>query len=372
MPKTSKLGGHAHGHRVRILVYSGDPGGAEAVAPVVPRFPKAWQTKVLAKTLALTTFRRYGSKPMDCSTWSWESMEKKCNEWSPMAILLSASSLPEKDPTEMRLRRWAKSKSIPAVAIMDTWQNYSLRFRNPASGKITDLPERIAVMDSGAVKDMVADGLPKAILAVTGHPGLESAGSMLRKNRSLSTGLSVLRLCHFSQPIRDFWGDSLGYDEFDVAKDLISLIPALEAGLQRKVRLDIKLHPKESRRHFLSMVGNLPRGVRILSEKSDSFVALSQCDIALGMGSIMLVKAALGSIPAICYAPGREGSVENSCIIAKRGLIPTIRNKEKLGAVIQGLTSDTLRAKHVKKQDKFGRHRGAAKNVVRLVKDCLR
>ncbi len=357
---------------MRILIYSGDPGGAEAVAPVLARLPKEWKTKVLAKKLAISIFRKQGSRSTDCSGWSWKDIEKKCSEWNPAAMLLSASSLPEKDPTEMRLRRWAKSKAVPVVAVMDSWQNYAMRFQNPGSRKIVDLPNRIAVMDRGALNDMVAEGFPKSILVVTGHPGLESVGVILERKMAKKSGQRVLRLCHFSQPLRNFWGDSLGYDEFRVASDLIGLIPKMEKRLNRPVRLAIKLHPKESRSSFLKALGKLPSGVVILSKKIDALRAMSHCDVALGMGTIVLVKAALRGVPAVCYAPGKPGSEENSCIIAKRKLIPTIRSAKKLAEVLIGLTTAAKLAKHLKKQEKFGKHQGAASLVVQIIRSQLR
>ncbi len=372
MSMKSKIELMNHRPKMRVLVYSGDPGGAEAVAPVLAWFPKEWDSKVLAKKLAVPFFREQGSRPTDCSTWSWEAIEKKCGEWNPSAMLISASSLPEKDPTEMRLRRWANSKAIPIVAIMDSWQNYAMRFRDPVNGKIVDLPNRIAVMDRGALKDMVADGFPKKILVVTGHPGLESVGAIIRKKKGNGSGKQVLRICHFSQPIRDFWGSSLGYDEFGVAKDIIGLIPQLVKELKRQVRLDIKLHPKESRVSFLGKIGKLPNGVAILPDKTNALSALINCDVAVGMGTIVLVKAALCGVPAICYAPGKPGSVENSCIIAKRKLIPTIRSAKKLAEVLIGLASASKHAKHLQKQEKFGKHQGAADRVVQILESPFR
>lgn len=366
--------------RQRILVYSGDPGGAEAVAPVIRLFPGDWDVKVMAKASARPVFRDFGARPLDCTAWTWDEIEKACRTWAPTAMLLSSSSLPQKDATESRLRAWARDKGIPAVAVMDSWQNYSMRFKHPVSGKIEHLPTRLAAMDAGAAKDMVADGLPKAMLSVTGHPGLEAAGTALRSRRVAKTGAAMhpsrsrlasgksLRICHFSQPLRDFWGDSLGYDEFAVAKDLISLIPVLEKGLKRKINLAIKLHPKESRSLFRKEVGKLPSNVKILPANADSLAALGDCDVAMGMGTIMLVKAALGGVPAVCYSPGKAASVENACIIAKRRLIPIVRSKKALEGILSGLASGRRRAMHLEKQGRFGRHQGAAENVYQLMR----
>lgn len=213
----------------------------------------------------------------------------------------------------------AREMGIPAISVIEHWSWYRERFI--LNGELR-LPDFIALNDQYALEDATAAGLPPAILRIVGNPVLEQISSLRVPDRALARtrhGFAADdRICLFvSEELRsDFPPGSnawQGFDEFEVLSEMLRLAP--EFGLKPV----IKMHPAEDPEKYRIM--EAANGVAVLGAlpKEDIF-ALS--DIMLGMGSMLLIEAALAGVKqVIAYRPGERhsfiGSRVGACITAR-------------------------------------------------------
>ncbi len=358
-----------------ILLFSADPGGAECLIPVAKALRGSFDLTFMCKGTAVKTFERHFAKLLIADGSAFKDMEVKLEKFKVDLILTSASSLPEKDMTEKLLWRWAANKGIHSIAVLDQWENYSRRFSGIGEDeRMAYLPDKIAIMDGLARDEMIKEGFPGDRLQVTGHSALESFEETINKIRSgtivnrFKRNEGELYFTFFSQPIRSFYADSLGYDEGMAFNDIVSLIPRLEDRLNHRINLACKLHPKNIPEDLiLKSSRRSEKLVFIRDEYSNAELVLSS-DIVIGMNSVMLIHSILAGTPTISYEPARRSSL-NSCMAVKIGAIPAVMDNRELESLIVKLkTDENFFQAYLIKQKLCATHRGAIDKIVMLVR----
>ncbi len=362
----------------RLLIFSGDPGGAACVVPVIKALPVGYETTVLSKASAVQAFRTHNVDTIDINGFSVERLESIISGFKIDGVLTSASSLPEKDMTDRWIWQWARRNNIPSIAVLDQWDNYVPRFSGAhGRDRLAFLPDKICVMDELAQTEMVREGFPKDALCVTGQPALEIFEGKMSDIRAevpkkyCERKPGALRLTFFSQPIFNFYGSSLGYDECSVLNDIMSVSSdmAREHGLE--VTLVCKLHPKNSVDDFSK--ANRSAGIKLVFVKdellNEDLIAAS--DIVLGMNSVMMIHSILAGIPTICYEPGIK-TRESDFMPVRIKAIPRVTDRNGLADLIRMLRSDREYLQHYLSGQKACRsHSGAVMNITRLVCQTL-
>ena len=199
---------------------------------------------------------------------------------------------------------------IPTIAILDYWSNYKMRFTIAKNEYI--FPNYYLVMDELAKQEAINEGVPKDLLHVVGHPGLDKF-AILKKHKAMSVygGKKVLFL---SQPLSLLYGTSLGYNENIVMEDLIKLSGKYD------IDLKVKFHPKDAEAFRMKYAMYTIEGSLIDT--------MHNFDVIIGMNTMGLLHAALMNIPIVSYQPGL--CVKDCCITNRIGITKCITSYREM------------------------------------------
>jgi hypothetical protein len=276
---------------IRVLACTGDAGGAEAVAPVVARL---WATRDVvveawAYGPAVEVFARHGlaaSAPRDART----------AVATADAVLLGTSvGGPEH---EKELAAAARDAGVPSLAVLDYWSSYDRRFGPVA-------PDVVAVVDERMGAELVASGFHPGRVVVTGAPQherlllLEPLDDGRRAELRAQAGAAAEdRLVLFaSQPVREIYGGSLGFDERTVLAALGTALAHAPVG----TRLVVRPHPREAD------PSPLPPGA--VAVRDDAALDWARAaDLVCGMTTALLLEAAMLGCVTLSLQPGLVGA----------------------------------------------------------------
>ena len=142
-------------------------------------------------------------------------------KYKPDLIITSATSLPFKDMSEKYLWQNAKKKSIPTIAMLDQWQNYSIRFSGAEEKeKLKYLPDYINCLNAIGKTEMVAEGFPAEILFEFGQPYLSLINNDSYDIENIKKKIGITGngkvILFVSEPIKEHFGNKRGYDQYKV------------------------------------------------------------------------------------------------------------------------------------------------------------
>ena len=299
-----------------ILAVAGDPGGAAAVAPVVARL-RAFGRPVtaLAYRHARAVWSDRGVAFDELAEQTDRDAAHRHLEAARPGLLLLATSVNGLD-LEKHFLAAANGREIPSVAVLDFWSNYRPRFADE-QGQLAHLPDRIAVMDEQARREMIADGFDATRLVVTGQPAFDELGAVRRhwqgRNRlELRSQLGVAaveRLVLFaSQPLAEVYGEDashsgfLGYTQWSVLRSLVGALDRIGRRSDEPTVLLVRPHPRERPEALQGLQGSRARV--LVDGRGDRHEAALAADLVTGMNSILLVEACLLGCPVISLQPG--------------------------------------------------------------------
>jgi hypothetical protein len=337
-----------------IVLFARDPGGANTVIPLVrPLTEKGYNVRLYGKDMALGRYAEAGLPHLDILSTIDEirpdSVEKFLCELSPDFVITGTSA---EDFTEKYLWRAAGHLGIPSFAILDQWTNYGIRFspwglaNSPAYEAAPVhpfLPTRIIVMDEWAREEMARAGVvDRTRILPLGQPYFETllsrrdalpSAAKLRARLGLATDDFLITFvseplsCDYGEdPDRgEFWG----FTERTIFRSLRDALGHVVPGTGRKVRLVIKLHPRETSHNYGGLVEmQLPGVVITLDRSANPLELLHASDLACGMSSMMLIEAAIIGTPVISLMIGLKR--ENPFILDRRGIIRSVRSGAEL------------------------------------------
>lgn len=278
------------------LFLANDPGGYSAIKPIYDSL-KTENCKLLLTGVAGdndTNYMVQGDYLESVALWF---------ESNPKAILVTGTSW--KNENEIRAVNYCKKRGVVTVSIIDYWSNYKERFRLRENYLF---PDYIFIMDEVSRKEAVNDGIPEKNLFIVGQPIIDAY--VEGKKSQLSNG----RALFLSQPIFEVNGTSLGYTEFDTVRDVVDACDNLG------IPLDIKFHPKESKR-FKSQY----KKYEVCGDIED---IVRRYDVIIGMCTIGLLQCILIGKKTISYQPGLINN--DPCITNKVGLTNGAYNYHEL------------------------------------------
>src|SRR3989338_9378507 len=144
----------------RILWSANDPGGANAVVPVVEALVRRGDDVVGVVTGPALEIAQQKKLPVALES-----------PWRPDLFLAGTSGA--LDSVDKQLLRTLRD--TPSVYVMDFWNNYRMRFTEI-------LPTRLCVIDEQSKKDAIADGLSAESIVVTGNPHFDHFADKISKS----------------------------------------------------------------------------------------------------------------------------------------------------------------------------------------------
>lgn len=302
-----------------ILATAGDPGGANAVAPVLERLLQTPGAKLVACPYneAAVLWSARGIPVRSAATMTTLDVRLLMENEQVDFLLTGTSANPRNFEHEALLA--ARDLAIPSLAILDYWANYALRFSS-ATHRLDRLPEKIAVMDTHAITEMLADGFPADRLVLTGQPAFDSLAGCRKAFGELErerlrqayqvppTGLLVF---FASQPTSVVCGEDasnplfLGYTERTVANLLIAALDSIANQRRRSITLVVRAHPRENGAWLRQLCGTHIRVV-VAHEGSARELCMA-ADLVAGMDSVLLVEACYLRAFVVSIQPGLVG-----------------------------------------------------------------
>ncbi len=365
------------GRNVRAIVaVAGDPGGGAALAPVLERLrEEEFLVQPLAYRQALTTWEQRGLRPERLPEAAEE--EEAVRRLRETTLLLTATSLNGID-WEKTFTATAGRLGIPSVAVLDFWSNYRPRFAD-GDGNLTCLPDRIAVMDEQARREMSAEGFPPERLVVTGQPAFEELEAFRARahehRQAARAALGVddtQRVVLFaSQPLAALFGEDRsnplypGYTEHEVR---LALRAALEDVNDGRLLLVIRPHPRENAEELREASS---ARVRVVVDGSgDRRAAVLGADLVVGMSSVLLVEACLLGRPVVSLQPGlcRPDPLPTN----RWGASAAVYRGDEIGATVRRVLLDpAARAELKARCAGLPVEPGATGRIVELVKQLI-
>lgn len=325
-----------------VLAVCGDPGGANAVAPVIELLRAERRVRVCALAYAeahtLWSGRGLEHEVLDVRTTAADIAERLVTDKTE--FLLTGTSANRYD-FEKDFIAAARAAGIPSLSVLDFWSNYALRFRDSA-GVLRYLPDRIAVMDELAREEMQVDGIDAGRIVVTGHPAWDSleterAAFTADARRALRAGCGLgdddWLVVYASQPIPVADSAYPWYDREAAAEALIGALESLAQRQGRRVLLMIRSHPKEGRPAFRHRPSDV---IRIEAQGGgDGRSWVMAADAVVGMVTMLLVESALLGCPTLSLRLGLAGA--DPFPANRSGLVRGIYHRDEIGAALEAV-----------------------------------
>jgi CDP-Glycerol:Poly(glycerophosphate) glycerophosphotransferase len=337
----------------RILVFSRDPGGTNAVLPLIePLRTKGNEVVVYGKDMAPFIYRRMN---MDCldirdvvSSGSEAEIDKFVRKVGPDLIVTGTSS---EDFTERHLWKAAEKAGIASFAVLDQWTNYRLRLvpegEDSTNGNVNEralvTPSFFFIMDELAKEEMSALGIDRKRLVVTGQPFFDyvrdtgerfAPREVEELRRELTGNRGGMVFVFASQPITSIHRqngmaeDHWGYTEQTVLKSLMTCLRKLVEDLETRLTLVIRLHPKDKPDAYAEVLSTAQPVNVIFNRETDSALLLKAADLVIGMFSMVLLEAAILERPFISVQIGLKR--QNPLILDRIGLTRSIVTNDQL------------------------------------------
>ena len=350
----------------RILIFSRDPGGTNAIMPLIePLRVLGNEVSVYGKDAALSIYRKQN---IDCSdicdtipSGTQEETDEFVRKTRPDLIVTGTSS---EDFTERHLWKAAERAEITSFAVLDQWTNYRLRLisegGDPMNERATSeliVPSFFFIMDEFARKEMCALGIDREKLVVSGQPFFDyirktgdrfTTQEIEKLRRELTGTEGGLVFVFASQPIasihrkngmaEDYWG----YTEKTVLKSVVECLSKLTEEMAIKVTLVLRLHPKDESNVYQDALATFPNSIKVVVDReTDSSLLLKAADLIIGMFSMLLLEAAILERRFISVQIGLKR--ENPLIFDRMGLVRSILTDKELEETLRGILNGKKR-----------------------------
>lgn len=304
----------------RVIAICGDPGGAEAVAPVLAalRTEKHADVCALAYSHARAVWATHGLQFDELDERIDVARAGSLLDKLGAELLFTGTSCNGVD-LERPFIAAARARGLPSVAILDFWSNYRARFADD-TGALIYLPDRIAVMDTWARDEMIAAEFPADRLVVTGQPAFDALAEWRCHAIPATRAATRARLgveqdeqliLFASQPLATVYGGTvgiqraLGYTEHTVIDLLITALARIGTRHARRITLVLRPHPREDIAILTKQYCTTTEALRVMvSGEGDRRAAVLAADLVVGMTSVLLVEACLLGCLTVSLQPG--------------------------------------------------------------------
>jgi len=304
-----------------VVVVCGDPGGANAVAPVIRKLVNDKRVSVspFAYFQAKAIWKNYSFPFQNLPDHTTRETTALLLQDLGADLVFVGTSFNHLEFEKLFISA-AKSLKIPSLALLDYWSNYTIRF-SKRDADLMFLPDTIAIMDEFTKNEMIRDGFDPGNLVITGQPAFDDLLSLRdsftgEKKAQIRTGFGChpgdLLVIFASEPV--FAGtpkkpEDPGYTRSGVIRSLISSLDNIQETTGRKIVLVIRPHPRESIEDFRDLPFD-DRGTKtriILSTEGRSREMLPAADLVIGMTTILLMEACYLGCTVASLQPGLSG-----------------------------------------------------------------
>jgi len=356
----------------RILATSWHPGSANAIVPVIKRLREEGRTDVTVvghqyseqilknHEISFKTLVDYGLTDVSIG-----SMECLLRAEQPRFVLTGTSVQDEanRDVIEQTATLAARTLGIPTLAVLDIWANYSLRFADIYTGECRKfLPDRIAIMDQYAEKDMLGEGFDRKNLVITGNPHFDSLGRKAEgfteyEKQKVRQQIGIEKDVLFFYAATSLKNDmgNAGYWDLDNIQLIDEVLRGIQDGDKCKYGLVLKLHPIAPKKDFVEIskyIAEHPEGrIKLVTGVDPQNIILSS-DLTLTSYSTLGIEAVLIGKPCISLQPNLARK-DFLAVLTQNGIVDAGYTRETCKTLVRkaytnadyrsGLTQQALR-----------------------------
>jgi hypothetical protein len=360
-----------------VVAAGGDPGGATALAPVLELLLGAGRVR-----LDVRAYRQA------CAIWRKRGIPfSELDEQAPISlpdetqVVLTSTSLNGLD-LEKRFVFAARGQQVPAVSVIDFWSNYRRRF-SIVEETLDCLPDRIAVMDSLAQSEMIAEGFDERKLIITGQPAFDDLATWRPAftpehrqaiRHQFGVNGDALLVVFASQPYSAFLAANAsfpryrGFNEKSVAQQLLRALERVAEECGRHITLIIRTHPREDVKGFDDLRSDR---VRIqVTAIGDARETVAAADLVVGMNTVLLIEACYLGCLVVSLQPNLNGS--DPLPTNRLGFSRAVYSEDKIEPTIREmLLDDGVRRRLGEKLREFQVDGSAARRVEEIVYSLL-
>lgn len=340
----------------KIAFISQDPGGTNALVPIIKAMGECCYTTVIAKDNAVDIYERHGIAYINANTLTDQfdkaHLSNILKKYNPRLIVTGTSST---DFYERNMWIAAKELGIASTAILDSWCYYGLRFSSHTfkdmalyrPGEFPCLPDHILVMDDDAKKCMIREGIEENRLEVVGQPFLQELRKSFEDVKQPEISGYKQKLCGDRKKIIVYASDNLsssfypdgrtywGYDEKSTFVDIYNSI-------QKKCKnfdsytLIIRPHPKEKNDNWddiMNQIASEGRDNVVIDRSTREEVLISVADIVIGMWTMLLMEAAIAGKKVLSVQLNAKR--EAPFVLSEKGLVKPIFCQQELEKTLQ-------------------------------------
>jgi len=279
---------------MRIIASANNPGGANAILPLVKKFIAArHEVLCILEDKAREIFQSAGLAFVDANLVDFAEINKLVSA-QKFDLFLAGTSLGL--TIDKKILAICQANKTLSIYVLDFWSNYWQRFSRQQKD-FAYLPDYILIMDDLAQKEMLAEGFPPTKLRLTGNPFFDDFASGIDLTQTKKNLILFV-----SQPMKDqnaVIGPQIPFDEFQALGDLIELMgsPKLQT---HNLELEIRLHPRDEKHKFDGLMENLKFACGY-DQLPDVKLSLARAGIIVGISSVVLLQAALAGKYVISY-----------------------------------------------------------------------
>lgn len=376
--------------RKKVIATSWHPGGVNAILPVIKRLNRESKLDIVTISheyseeifqeadIKHKTINNYG-----LSDVSLESIYKLLKIESP-DLILTGTSIQDKnnrDVIEQTITLAATEIGINSISVLDFWANYDGRFSDIYTNKkFRFLPSKIAIMDTLAENAMIKEGFPKERLVITGNPFFDDIIELKnnfteedkqRVKNDLNISLDSYLFLFASQPSESFYGNSLGYTEKTVLRELLDAITFIP-NVDRDVSVLVKVHPREKKEDLENIVKGYKYFQIIVDQSYPTRETILASDAIISSTSTVLIESSYLEKPSISLQPGLK--VEDMLITNELEVTLPIYKHGEVNLILEKLLFDKNYEKelsHKAKAKGFSIDGKATERVTELVYEML-
>jgi len=363
----------------QVVVICGDPGGTNAIVPVIKQLhsEKKGDVLVFAYRQAIDIMLKNNISFSTLDENITDSTIRDVLHRNTPAIIVTGTSF-KPIGIEVKFIRAARKLKTPTLSILDFWTNYSLRFSDDR-GDLKYVPDKIAIMDEVAYIEMIAEGFHPDSLIVTGQPAFDTLGECklnfnnetLRKiRRDFHIHANELFVVFVSQPLSLLYGDDesnplfLGYTEKTVLNNLITALDQIAQDCNKHIVLLIRPHPREKPGVYENIISNFIRV--IVSNEGNPRDIMMASNLVIGMNTVLLVEACYLGCIVVSMQPGLR--FKDSLPTNNKGYSIPVYSKEKLIDTLRmTLMNPDIQSKMKKKMEHFKQDGHATDRVVNII-----
>lgn len=376
----------------KIILFSRDPGGANVVAPLYKKLiDKGYNVKLFGKDVALNKYSQYGLEGIDITitinALDIDEIEKFLSKESPDFLITGTSA---DDFTEKYIWKASEKLGIKSFAILDQWINYGVRFSRFSVNELIEyeknrqhpyLPYKILVMDEYAKEQIIKEGIKENRVLISGQPYFDY---LINEKRNMNTQIiKELRknigcndydflITYASEPISKTYNENdksehyWGYSERTVFKEFISVLNQVLQKSDKKIKLILRLHPKEDENNYNDLIDlvNTKNISLLVDRKLDGLTLMYASDLICGMSSMFLIESAVLRKPILSMQIGLKR--DNPFILDKKGVIKSILSRGELEEKIEKII-----LKNEIEECTYEVKEGAIENIINLMEGIL-